>query len=112
MLTACSAEQESSNQRTDNVVVSKEVLKLPENHLLGCWKEKEDSLETYWCFDSAQVNRSGYIHPYLFHGDTVQISTIQYRFQIEESNLLLLNLLDSTEISLSKSNLTESPDVF
>lgn len=110
-LLSCSNDKEQKVEEVPSAPVQEEV-EQPNNHFLGCWEEKEDSLIVYWCFDSTQINRFGYIHPYSFHGDTIQIATVQYRFAIEENNLLLFNLLDSSEIGLRKSNLTESPDVF
>ena len=110
-LLSCSNDKEQKVEETPIATVREEVV-LPTNYFLGCWEEKVDSVLVYWCFDSTQINRSGYIHPYSFREDTMQVSTLQYLYKIEENNLLLFNLLDSTEISLSKSNLTESPDVF
>lgn len=110
-LLSCSNDKEQKVEEIPSTQVQEEV-EQPINYFLGCWEEKEDSLIVYWCFDSTQINRSGYVHPYSFQGDTIQVATIQYRFKIEANDLLLFNLLDSSETCLRKSNLTESPDVF
>lgn len=106
-----------SSERTDNEKADKEIRiepkeQIPENHFIGCWEEKMDSIILYWCFDSTEVNRDGYIHPYVFQGDTLQVSTLKYQFTLEGDKCILVNLLDSSKIEMERSALTESPNVF
>lgn len=82
------------------------------NEFLGCWEDVSDSIPTYWCFDSSSLNRSGYVHPYSFSGDSLKISEIEFSFKITDSSLRIINLRDSSKTTLKRSKLTESPDVF
>lgn len=108
-LFSCSSEIDRNEviKPIEMVEVKKE---LPKNDFLGCWEEKIDSLEVYWCFDSTTLNYDGYIHNYVFHDDTLNISGIEYVFSISENNLNLNQKGKQTR--LKKSTLTESPNVF
>lgn len=84
----------------------------PVNLYLGCWEEGSDSSIVYWCFDSNNVNRDGYVHPYSFEADSLIIAALSYISDFKNNGLELTNLYDSSKIILRKSELTESPDVF
>jgi hypothetical protein len=111
-LVSCS--EEETNIKDRNKMILKEVEPLPKevNPFLGCWEDVSDSLPVYWCFDSININRFGYIHPYSFSNDSIKISEIDFRFKLSDSILNLINLSDSSESVLKRSELTQSPDVF
>ena len=109
---SCSEEPstpEELNESDDQEIQVKPVVV---NEFLGCWEDVSDSLPVYWCFDSSNVNRSGYVHPYSFSSDTLQISEVVFSFELTDSTLSMINLLDSSNITLKKPQFTESPDVF
>ena len=113
-LTFVSCSEESSKKEEINNPISQELDEGPivVNKFLGCWEDISDSLPVYWCFDSSEVNRSGYIHSYSFSGDSLKISELEFSFEISDSTLRMVNLSDSTKTSLKRSQLTESPNVF
>lgn len=112
LLVSCSEEQ--SNRKVTDKPTSQEIESIPKavNVFLGCWEDVSDSLPVYWCFDSISLNRSGYVHPYSFSGDSLKISELDFRFILSDSTLRIIHLKDSSETALKRSVITESPDVF
>lgn len=113
-LTFVSCSEEPSKPEELNESINREVQVKPVvvNEFLGCWEDISDSLPVYWCFDSSEVNRSGYIHSYSFSGDSLKISELEFSFEISDSTLRMVDRRDSTKTSLKRSQLTESPNVF
>ena len=109
---SCSEEPSKPEELNESIDQEVQVNPVVVNEFLGCWEDISDSLPVYWCFDSSKVNRSGYVHPYSFSSDTLQISEVEFSFEITDSTLRIMNLLDSSSTTLKKSKLTESPDVF
>ena len=109
---SCSEEPSKPEELNESVDQEVQVDPVVVNEFLGCWEDISDSLPVYWCFDSTKVNRSGYVHPYSFSSDTLQISEVEFSFEITDSTLSMINLLDSSNTTLKRSQLTESPDVF
>ena len=113
-LTFVSCSEERLKLKEVNEPINQEVETKPVavNKFLGCWEDTNDSVSVYWCFDSSNVNRSGYVHPYSFSGDSLKISEVEFSFEISDSTLELMNLIDSSKTTLKRSQLTESPDAF
>ena len=109
---SCSEEPSKPEELNESIDQEVQVNPVVVNEFLGCWEDISDSLPVYWCFDSTMVNRSGYVHPYSFSSDTLQISEVEFSFEITDSTLRMINLLDSSKTTLRRSQLTESPDVF
>jgi len=109
---SCSEEPTKPEELNKSVDQEVQVNPVVVNEFLGCWEDVTDSLPVYWCFDSTKVNKSGYVHPYSFSSDTLQISEVEFSFEITDSTLSMINLLDSSNTTLKRSQLTESPDVF
>lgn len=111
-LIGCTNETIDQNDLSTAIIEAEVAEEKPVNLFLGCWEERIDSSLIYWCFDSNSVNRDGYIYPYTFESDSIQIAAIQYLFSFAENKTELINLNDGSKIELNKSELTESPDVF
>ena len=109
---SCSEEQSKLEEINEPIKKNIHLKSVEVNEFLGCWEENSDSLPVYWCFDSSNVNRSGYVHPYSFSGDSLKISEVEFSFEITDSFIRMTNLLDSSNTTLKRSLLTESPDVF
>ena len=109
---SCSEEQTKPEEINEPINYKTQLKSVEVNEFLGCWEDVSDSLPVYWCFDSSNVNRSGYVHPYSFSGDSLKISEVEFSFEIADSTLRMINLLDSSNTTLKRSQLTESPDVF
>ena len=109
---SCSEELSKTEELNESINQEVKVKPFVVNKFLGCWEDVTDSLPVYWCFNSSKVNRSGYIHSYSFSGDSLKISELEFSFEISDSTLNMINLLDSSSTTLKRSQLTESPDVF
>ena len=109
---SCSEEPSKPEELNESIDQEVQVNPVVVNEFLGCWEDVTDSLPVYWCFDSTKVNKSGYVHPYSFSSDTLQISEVEFSFEITDSTLRMINLLDSSNTTLKRSQLTESTDVF
>lgn len=111
-LVACSEEKEQSRIEEASFHSEKIADKAPVNHFLGCWEERKDTNVIYWCFDSSTVNRDGYIYPYLFEGEQIEIAAISYAFSFSSNDLSIINIIDSSKLILVRSSITESPNAF
>ena len=109
---SCSEEQSKLEEINEPIKKNIQLKSVEVNEFLGCWEDNSDSLPAYWYFDSSNVNRSGYVHPYSFSGDSLKISEVEFRFEIADSTLRMINLFDSSNTTLKRSLLTESPDDF
>ena len=109
---SCSEEQTKPEEINEPINHKIQLKSVEVNEFLGCWEDVSDSLPVYWCFDSSNVNRSGYVHPYSFSGDSLKISEVVFSFEIADSTLRMINLLDSSNTTLKRYPLTESLDLF
>ncbi len=109
---SCSEEQSKLEEINEPIKKNIQLKSVEVNEFLGCWEENSDSSPVYWCFDTSNINKSGYVHPYSISGDSLKISEVEFSFEIADSTLRMINLLDSSNTTLKRAQLTESPDDF